>query len=114
MRALIESGELDNAEGEAKWIAANRGLAYAEPQAFQALVPYNVFWSTQALFVLAEIEALRSNWSGASFRLEEFLNSVDEAHIAPELRRRVAELRSEIAENAAREQESADPTPSAH
>ncbi|MBE5316452.1 MAG: putative peptide modification system cyclase [Xanthomonadales bacterium] len=114
MRALIEAGALDKAEGEAKWIAANRGLAYAEPQAFQALVPYNVFWSTQALFVLAEIEALRSNWSGASVRLEEFLNSVDEAHIAPKLRRRVGELRSEIAENAAREHESADSTPSAH
>ncbi|SDD72340.1 putative peptide modification system cyclase [Aquimonas voraii] len=96
MRALVDAGDFEAAEAHAKWVSENRGRAYVEPDVLYGLAPYNAFWSSRALLLLARIHLELAQRDAAKKYLSEFEAVVDESELSSATLRELAEIRSQL------------------
>jgi putative peptide modification system cyclase len=92
----IKAGRYDEAQSNLDWLAANRGRSYVEPLADHALMPLNVFLSSQALLQKAELSLIKGDLTAAKALLTEYLRhsplAEDDQYFAP----RVMQLSTQI------------------
>lgn len=96
MLAHLQAGNTEEALSEARWLSENRGKAYSEPEALQALVPYNAFWSTHALLILAELTLKKGDRRESERHLREYESSVDIARMDARGRERLLTIKSQL------------------
>ncbi|MCE7032240.1 putative peptide modification system cyclase [Lysobacter sp. GX 14042] len=92
LSALRASGRLPEAEEHARWLAANRGRAFAEANASQVLQSLNVMDTRLALLDLAEIHAAADNSTGQALALNAFLAAWPRDRLPDHLERRIASI----------------------
>ena len=92
LSALRASGRLREAEEHARWLAANRGRAFAEANASQVLQSLNVMDTRLALLDLAEIHSAAGNGTEQARALNAFLAAWPRDRLPDHLERRVASI----------------------
>ena len=92
--AYASAGDMSKALGEARWLAAHRGRAYAEYSPGNLLTPFNVGQTNLALLRGAELAMQLGDTESAASQLESFRKAWPEAEEVSSLARRIEQVQS--------------------
>ena len=98
-RLLVAAQRYAEAEEQARWLLANRGLAFVEANASQALQPMNVGDSRQARLWLAEILAAHGREEMAAAEVRAFLQQWSGDSLPRQLRSKAESILSASKQN---------------